>query len=60
LETKEFENIEKSTTTMNENSTTMMNATLPMSFEGNDTAKPMNQFYQCHGARMLLPITEQH
>ena len=39
---KEFENIEKSTTAMNENSTTMMNAILPLSLEGNDTAKPMN------------------
>jgi hypothetical protein len=35
---KEFENIGKSTTTMNENSTTMMNATLPMTW-GNGTAK---------------------
>ena len=39
---KEFEKMGKSTTTINENSTTMMNATLPMSLEGNDTAKPMN------------------
>ena len=39
---KEFEKMGKSTTTMNENSTTMMNATLPMSLEGNNTAKPMN------------------
>jgi len=40
---KEFEKMGKSTTTpMNENSTTMMNATLPMSLEGNNTAKPMD------------------
>jgi hypothetical protein len=35
---KEFENIEKGTTNMNDNSTTMMNATLSISW-GNDTAK---------------------
>jgi hypothetical protein len=39
---KEFEKMGNNTTTMNENSTTMMNATLPMSLEGNNTAKPMN------------------
>jgi hypothetical protein len=37
---KEFESIGEGT--MNENSTTMMNATLSMSLEGNNTAKPMN------------------
>ena len=40
---REFENIEKGTIRLNENSTTtMMNATLPISLIGNDTAKPMN------------------
>ena len=38
---KEFESIEKGS--INENSTTApMNATLSMSLEGNNTAKPMN------------------
>lgn len=39
---REFENIEKGTAGLNENYTTMMNATLPRSLIGNDTAKPMN------------------
>jgi hypothetical protein len=39
---REFENIEKGTTGLNENSTTMMNATLSISLIGNDTAKPMD------------------
>jgi hypothetical protein len=43
---REFENIEKGTTGLNENSTTMMNATLPRSIIGNDTAKPMNAILQ--------------
>ena len=40
---REVENIEKGTTGLNENSTTMMNATLPRSLICNDTAKPMNE-----------------
>jgi hypothetical protein len=37
---KKFENIGKSTTTMNTNSPTIMNSILLMSIIGNDTAKP--------------------